>query len=269
MSNFFKGKTLVLPGVFNPLVAMSAKRVGFHALYLSGGALSASLGKPDIGLTTLAQVSEAAKHIVDATALPLLVDADTGFGNVFKTVRALEKTGAAGLHMEDQVDAKRCGHLKGKRLISTKLMCQKIRTACQARRKKDFVILARTDARGVEGLESAIERAKAYLQAGADGIFPEGLQSAAEFRTFAKALPKIPLLANMTEFGKTPYLTVSQFSKLGYKMVIFPVSTLRLAMKAVEKGLTEIRAKGTQKGILKNMQTRKELYQLLNYGGKV
>lgn len=263
-----KKKPLVLPGVFNPLVGMAAKRAGFNALYLSGGALSASLGLPDIGVVTLAELTQHTKAILAATKLPLLVDADTGFGeavNVYRTVQMLEATGAAGLHIEDQVLPKRCGHLEGKELISEKEMCEKIAAAVAARRSNDFFIMARTDARSVEGLEKAIARGKAYVKAGADGIFPEGLQSAEEFKTFAKNFSKIPLLANMTEFGKTPFIDVNQFDKLGYSIVIFPVTSLRLAMKAVEKGFSEIQKKGTQKNIVDQMQTRKELYELLQY----
>lgn len=261
-------KPLVLPGAFNPLVARAAAAAGFHGAYLSGGALSASLGFPDIGLLTLEEVARAAREIVAAAELPLLVDADTGFGeavNVRRTVRALEDAGAAGLHIEDQVLPKRCGHLEGKELISEKAMCEKIRAAVGARRRKDFFIMARTDARGVEGVEAAIARARAYLKAGADGIFPEGLTSVEEFSAVAKALPKTILLANMTEFGKTPLISAAEFSRLGYAIVIFPVTLLRLAMKAVEKGLKELNEKGSQKELVQSMQTRKELYELLGY----
>ena len=259
---------LVLPGVFNPLVGLAAKQAGFKSLYLSGGALSACLGQPDIGLITLSELSAAARAIVEKTELPLLVDADTGFGeavNVYRTVQTLEKAGVAGLHIEDQVLPKRCGHLEGKELISTKAMCEKIKGAVAARKNKDLFLMARTDARAIEGLEGAIARAKAYVQAGADGIFPEGLTSKEEFGKFAKAFPKIPLLANMTEFGKTPFISVQEFGKLGYAMVIFPVTLLRLAMKAVEMGLSEIKKSGSQKNLIDNMQTRKELYKLLDY----
>ncbi|OGQ05954.1 MAG: methylisocitrate lyase [Deltaproteobacteria bacterium RIFCSPLOWO2_12_FULL_44_12] len=263
-----KKKPLVLPGVFNPLVGMQAKQVGFKALYLSGGALSASLGHPDIGLVTLSELASHARAIVSATSLPLLVDADTGFGeivNVHRTVKVLEKAGAAGLHIEDQVLPKRCGHLEGKELISTKAMCEKIRAACAARKNKDFFIMSRTDARAVEGLKGAVNRAKAYLKAGADGIFPEGLTSIQEFTQFAKAFPKTPLLANMTEFGKTPFIDANQFAKMGYAMVIFPVTALRLAMKSIETGFKMIKNKGTQKDLISKMQTRSELYKMLDY----
>ncbi len=263
-----KKNPLVLPGVFNPLVGMAAKKSGFQALYLSGGALSASLGMPDIGLMTLSELTHHTKAIVQATDLPILVDADTGFGeavNVHRTVRELESAGAAGCHIEDQILPKRCGHLEGKELVSVEAMCEKIAAACQARREKDFFIMARTDARAIEGLDGAVARGKAYLKAGADGIFPEGLTTQEEFAAFAHAFPNKVLLANMTEFGKTPFIDVNQFDKMGYSIVIFPVTALRLAMKAVEKGFAEIKAKGTQKDLIDVMQTRNELYQLLGY----
>ena len=267
-----KKKPLVLPGVFNPLVGLAAKKTGFKALYLSGGALSASLGLPDIGLITLDELAAHARAIVRATGLPLLVDADTGFGeavNIYRTIQMLEEAGVAGLHIEDQVLPKRCGHLEGKELISKEAMCEKITAAIAARKTKDFFIMARTDARAVEGIEKTIERGKAYIQAGADGLFPEGLQTIQEFQIVAKSFPKTPLLANMTEFGKTPYIDADHFAKLGYAIVLFPVTTLRLAMKAAEKGLEEIKNKGTQKEIVDQMQTRKELYALLDYEGYV
>lgn len=269
-----KKETLVMPGAFNPLVGMAAKRAGFKALYLSGGALSASLGQPDIGLVTLTELASHTRTIVAATQLPLLVDADTGFGeavNVYRTVQTLESAGAAGLHIEDQVLPKRCGHLEGKELVSKEEMVEKIKAAVAARKNGDFFIMARTDARAIKGLDGAIERAKAYVKAGADGIFPEGLTSVDEFAKFSKALrqgsgqPKTMLLANMTEFGKTPFIDADQFARLGYSMIIFPVTLLRLAMKAVEKGLEEIKAKGTQKNLIAEMQTRNELYKLLDY----
>lgn len=257
-----------MPGAFNPLAARAIAAAGFKGAYLSGGALSASLGFPDIGLLTLEQVVGAARSILAASPLPLLVDADTGFGDadgVRQTVRALEEAGASGLHIEDQVLPKRCGHLEGKELISEKAMCEKIGAAVGARRNKDFFIMARTDARGPEGLDAAIARARAYLKAGADGIFPEGLTSVEEFSAVAKALPKAILLANMTEFGKTPFISAAEFGRLGYAIVIFPVTLLRLAMKAVEKGLKELKERGSQKELIQIMQTRKELYDLLEY----
>lgn len=265
-------KALLLPGVFNPLAGLAAKRAGFRALYLSGGALSASLGLPDIGLLTLEEVARQARSIVQACDLPLLVDADTGFGeavNVWRTVREMERAGAAGIHIEDQVLPKRCGHLEGKELIPEEAMCEKISAAIQARKDKNFFIMARTDARAVEGLERAIGRARAYLKAGADGLFPEGLSSREEFKIFAMSFPRTILLANMTEFGKTPLISAREFEKMGYKIVLFPVTLLRLAMKGVEKGLKELKARGTQKRLMKIMQTRKGLYDLLNYDSYV
>jgi len=263
-------KPLILPGVFNPLVGLAAKEAGFKALYLSGGAFSASMGRPDIGLIDISELVTQAKNIVAATDLPLLVDADTGFEEEFgvgNSVAYLKTTNAAGIHIEDQVDAKKCGHLEGKQLISKKKMCEKVKEAAQAKGKSDFFIMARTDARGVEGIEAAIDRTKAYVKAGADGIFPEGLTSKEEFAQFAKEMAGTPLLANMTEFGKTPFITASEFGKIGYNMVIYPVTTLRLAMKAVEKGLKAIKQTGTQESLINEMQTRKELYKLLDYDG--
>ena len=263
--SLWKESPLLLPGAFNALVGLSAKKIGFRALYFSGGAFSASMGIPDVGIFTLSQLAATVETIVKATGLPILVDADTGFGDVSKTVTTLEKIGAAGIHLEDQIVDKRCGHLEGKQLISIDAMAQKIKAAVKARRDKDFVLMARTDARGAEGLKATIERGKAYIQAGADALFPEGLQTKEEFQEVAKAFPKIPKLANMTEFGKTPYFSAKEFSECGYPMVIFPVTTLRLAMKAIEKGLKEIQSKGSQKDLINIMQTRTELYDLLGY----
>lgn len=261
-------KPLILPGVFNPLVAMAAASEGFEGLYLSGGALSASLGKPDIGLTTLDDLTHAVLGITAVSALPLLVDADTGFGEAVhaaETVRRLESAGAAGCHLEDQVLPKRCGHLENKELVSREAMCAKLKAAKGAKTNPDFLLIARTDAFALEGLDGAIARAQSYLEAGADAIFPEGLTSPEIFTAFAKAFPDTPLLSNMTEFGKTPFITAEEFGRLGYAIVIFPVTTLRLAMKNVIDGLREIRKNGTQKKIVDKMQTRKELYELLKY----
>ena len=266
--SLWKKPPVVLPGAFNALTGMAAKKAGFKALYFSGGAFSATLGLPDVGLFTLTELEGAVQKIVAATELPILVDADTGFGeavNVCRTVETLEAAGAAGLHLEDQVLPKRCGHLDGKELIPAEKMCEKIRAAILTRKDPDFVLMARTDARATEGIEGAIRRAKKYLEAGADAIFPEGLQSVAEFKTFSHALPKTPLLANMTEFGKTPFISANEFAEMGFAMVIFPVTLLRLAMKAVTEGLSQIRDTGTQKGLVDRMQTRKELYDLLDY----
>ena len=265
---FNREKPLVLPGAFNPLVAMAAEREGFSGLYLSGGALSATLGKPDIGLTTLEDLSHAVRSITSVSDLPLLVDADTGFGeavNAAETIRKLEAAGAAGCHLEDQVLLKRCGHLENKELVSCEAMCAKLKAAVNAKTNPDFCLMARTDAFALEGLDGAIRRAQSYLEAGADGIFPEGLISRDDFKKFAAAFPDTPLLANMTEFGKTSFITTKEFGDLGYAIVIFPVTTLRLAMKNVIDGLREIKKTGTQEKIIDKMQTRKELYELLKY----
>jgi len=261
------GKLLRLPGAYSPLVAMAIERHGFDGVYVSGAALSADLGLPDIGLTTLPEVSARGGAIARATHLPALIDADTGFGealNAARTVQMLEDAGLCGCHLEDQVNPKRCGHLDNKSLVTTQAMADKIRAGARARRDKNFLIMARTDARATEGLDGAITRAKTYMDAGADAIFPEALGDEREFEKFRKAI-RAPLLANMTEFGKSKLLTARQLSDLGINIVIYPVTTLRLAMKAVEEGLATIKSKGTQKSLVKQMQTRAELYEILRY----
>jgi methylisocitrate lyase len=261
------GKLLRMPGAFSPLVAMAIQRHGFDGVYISGAALSADLGLPDIGLTTLSEVAARGGAIAQATDLPALIDADTGFGealNVARTIKTLEAAKVCGCHLEDQVNPKRCGHLDGKSLVTTQAMVEKLRAAVGARRDKNFLIMARTDARAVEGLDGAIARAKAYVDAGADAIFPEALADEGEFEKFRKAI-KVPLLANMTEFGKSKLLTAKQLSDLGFNIVIYPVTTLRLAMKAIEDGLAAIKDKGTQESVVSKMQTRAELYELLRY----
>jgi methylisocitrate lyase len=258
-----------LPGAFSPLVARLAERIGFRAVYLSGGALSADNGVPDIGLLTLTEFVAEAQLTAQATALPLLCDADTGFGealNVERTVRLFEAAGVAGIHLEDQELPKRCGHLSGKSLVSPEEMAAKIRAACAARRDRDFVIIARTDARGVNGFDDAVARAKLYLDAGADAIFPEALETPDEFARFAKAVP-CPLLANMTEFGKSPNMTVKQLGDLGYRMILFPLTAFRVAMKAAEETLRNLFEHGTQAASIPRMMTRAELYDLLGYTG--
>ncbi len=257
---------IVAPGVFNPAVALLAARMGFKALYLSGAALTGSLAMPDLGLITLSELAAFTRYIARVAPAPLIVDADTGFGeaiNVARTVRELEESGAAAIQIEDQVMPKKCGHLSGKELVSPEDMAKKIIAAVEARRR-ETVIIARTDARAVEGLEGAVERAKIYLEAGADVIFPEALESLEEFREFARRV-KAPLLANMTEFGRTPYITVSEFREAGYKIVIFPVTTFRASMKASKEVLEEIMEKGTQRGILDKLMTRREFYDLIGY----
>lgn len=261
------GNLLRFPGAFSPLVAMAIQRHSFDGVYVSGAALSADLGLPDIGLTTLSEVAARGGAIARATDLPALIDADTGFGealNVARTIRTFEDAGICGCHLEDQVNPKRCGHLDGKSLVTTQAMVEKIRAAVGARRDQNFLIMARTDARASEGLDGAIARAKAYVDAGTDAIFPEALADEGEFEKFRKAI-KVPLLANMTEFGKSKLLTAKQLSNLGINIVIYPVTTLRLAMKAIEDGLATIKSDGTQESIVSKMQTRAELYELLRY----
>jgi methylisocitrate lyase len=261
------GKLLRFPGAFSPLVAMAIQRHGFDGVYVSGAALSADLGLPDIGLTTLSEVAARGGAIARATDLPALIDADTGFGealNVARSVQTLEDAGLCGCHLEDQVNPKRCGHLEHKSLVTTQTMVEKIRAAVSARRDRTFVIMARTDARASEGLDGVIARGKAYVDAGADAFFPEALADEGEFEKIRKAI-QVPLLANMTEFGKSKLLTARQLSELGFNLVIYPVTTLRLAMKAIEGGLEVIRQQGSQESLLGGMQTRADLYDLLRY----
>ncbi|ORV53807.1 methylisocitrate lyase [Mycolicibacter engbaekii] len=261
------GRLQRFPGAFSPLVAKLVAEIGFEGVYVSGAALSADLGLPDIGLTTLTEVAGRGAQIAAATSLPTFIDADTGFGepmNAARTVTVLEDAGLAGCHLEDQVNPKRCGHLDGKAVVPVGEMVKRLRAAVTARRDPNFVICARTDAAGIEGLASAIDRAKAYADAGADLIFTEALRGPAEFEAFRAAVPT-PLLANMTEFGKSELLTAAQLGDLGYNAVIYPVTTLRLAMFAVEAGLREIDSAGTQSGLLDRMQQRSRLYELLRY----
>ena len=258
---------IAIPGVFNALVAKIAERLRHDAVYLSGGALSAAFGVPDVGLLTLSEFVNEARTIARATRLPLLCDADTGFGealNVERCVQLFEEAGVAGIHLEDQVLPKRCGHLSGKYLITAEAMAAKIRAAVAAKRDADFVIIARTDARGANGFDDAVRRAKLYLQAGADAIFPEALESPDEFAAFAKAVPA-PLLANNTEFGRSPNLTVEAFGALGYCMVLFPLTALRAALKSARDALADIKTLGHQRDRLPQMLTRAELYDLLGY----
>lgn len=258
-----------LPGAFNALVAKLIEAQGFDAIYCTGAGISTSLlGLPDIGLISLSEMTRMVGYICNAVKLPVICDADTGFGNainVMRTVWEFEKVGAAGIHIEDQVAPKRCGHVAGKEVVSAEEMVGKIKAATCARTNPDFIIIARTDAKSAEGFKGAVERAKRYRDAGADVIFPEALEAPEEFSQFSRAIPDIPLLANMTEFGKTPYLSVEEFRQLGYKIVIFPVSTMRIAMKAVKEFLQELKGEGTQKSSLQKMQTRKELYDLIEY----
>jgi methylisocitrate lyase len=259
---------LAVPGVFNALVARLAENAGFQAVYQSGAALSAGLAAvPDVGLLTQIEFAEQARYLARAVSIPVISDADTGFGEplcVERTVELFESAGLAGLHLEDQVLPKRCGHLSGKMLVERDTMVAKIRAAVSARVDADFVIIARTDARGVRGMTDALDRARAYVDAGADLIFPEALESASEFEQFAREI-SVPLVANMTEFGKSPLLTVRELESLGYRLVLFPVTVFRVAMKAVEQALGRIAADGSQQGLLGAMQTRAELYDLLGY----
>lgn len=261
------GRLLRFPGAFSPLVAKVVEELGFEGVYISGAALSADLALPDIGLTTLSEVAGRGQQIAAATDLPVLIDADTGFGeplNVARSVRTFEEAGVAGCHIEDQVNPKRCGHLDHKAVVECDEMLRRVRAAVAARRDKAFVICARTDARGVEGLGAAIERAKAYVQAGADVVFPEALTSEAEFAAFRAAID-VPLIANMTEFGKSPLLDTRALTQLGFNLVIYPVTTLRLAMGAIENGLRALRDNGSQSALIDQMQTRARLYELLGY----
>ncbi|BBX60550.1 Methylisocitrate lyase [Mycobacterium shottsii] len=261
------GRLLRFPGAYSPLVARLVAEIGFDGVYVSGAALSADLGLPDIGLTTLTEISARGAQIAAASELPTFIDADTGFGepmSAARTVAVLEDAGLAGCHLEDQVNPKRCGHLDGKAVVPVGVMVSRLRAAVSARRDPNFIVCARTDAAAVEGPSAAIDRAKAYADAGADLIFTEALRTSAEFEQFRAAV-NTPLLANMTEFGKSGLLSTDQLREIGYNVVIYPVTTLRLAMYAVEAGLREIADAGTQSGLLNRMQQRSRLYELLRY----
>ena len=261
------GKLLRFPGAFSPLVSLLIERQGFEGVYISGAVLSADLGLPDVGLTTLSEVAHRGRAIARVTSLPAIIDADTGFGepmSAARTVQEFEELGLCGCHFEDQLNPKRCGHLDNKSLVPAADMVKKLCAATNARRDANFIIIARTDARESEGLAGAIERAKAYVAAGADMIFPEALHDESEFEQFRKAV-NVPLLANMTEFGKSKLLSARQLADLGVNLVIYPVTTLRLAMKAVEQGLAVLKSEGTQTSLLDEMQTRAELYELIQY----
>ncbi len=260
-----RGPILPLPGAYNGLAALQAKRAGFEALYLSGAAMSASMGLPDLGIITVEDVCGFIRQVSRASALPVLVDGDTGYGealNVMHMVRAFEEAGAAAVHIEDQVLPKKCGHLNDKRLVAPEEMAAKIAAAARARRH--LYIIARTDAAASEGLDGAVARAQRYLEAGADAIFPEALTSAEMFREFAQRIDA-PLLANMTEFGRTPYFTAEEFRAMGYRMVIWPVSALRIAAKAHEELYATIAREGGPKSLIGRMQTRQELYETIAY----
>jgi methylisocitrate lyase len=268
LRELLKQKAIIrAPGAFSPLVAMEIERTGFEAIYVSGAVLSADLGLPDIGLTTLSEVADRAEQIARVTDLPTIVDCDTGFGepmSVARTVRMMEDRGIAGFHLEDQVNPKRCGHLDGKTVVSSEDMVRRIKAAVDARRDPNTVIIARTDARMIEGLDAMIARANAYAEAGADMIFTEALLTAEDWKQ-ASAEISAPLLANMTEFGKSDLLSAGELQDLGASMVIYPVTSLRIAMKSVTDALGDIEASGTQRDIIGKMQTRQELYDLLQY----
>ena len=263
-NNLKKQKILRFPGAYNPLTSKLISEIGFDGVYISGAVMANDLGMPDIGITTLNEVSYRANQISRSTDLPSIVDADTGFGNCSKTIQTFEKLGLTGCHIEDQIDQKRCGHLDNKEIISLKEMVKKINISVNAKIDKNFLVVARTDANTVEGIEKTIDRVKAYEDAGADIIFPEAMKNEEEFEKIRKN-SKISLLANMTEFGKSKILSSKQLENLGYQIVIYPVTTQRLAMKNVEDGLRVIMRDGHQNNIIDKMQTRKRLYELVEY----
>lgn len=261
------GSILKFPGSHAPLVSLEIERQGFDGIYISGAALSADLCLPDIGLTTLTEVTQRGRQIARVTSLPAIIDIDTGFGepmSAARTIQELEELGIAGCHLEDQENPKRCGHLDNKSLVSRDDMARKIMAAVDAKKDQNFVLFARTDARASEGMEAAIDRAKAYVDAGADAIFPEAMEGEKEFEIFRKAID-VPMMANMTEFGKSPLLSAQQLENLGYNLVIYPVTTMRLAMGAIREGLAEVAKTGTQEGVVDRMLTRAELYELIRY----
>ncbi len=261
------GRLLRMPGAFNPLSARLIERKGFDGVYISGAVLSADLGLPDIGLTTLTEVASRGGQIARTTELPTLIDADTGFGepmNAARTVQEMENAGISGLHIEDQVNPKRCGHLDGKEVVGLDIAVRRIRAAVEGRRDPDFLIMARTDVRAVEGVEAAKDRAKALVDAGADAIFPEAMRTLEEFEAIREAVD-VPVLANMTEFGKSELFTTSQLESVGINLVIWPVSLLRIAMGAAERALDTLAEHGALTSRLGEMQHRAELYELISY----
>ena len=262
--NLKKNKILRVPGAYNPLTAKIIEEIGYDGVYVSGGVMSNDLGYPDIGLTSLKEVSYRSKQIARITNLPTIVDIDTGFKSCKKTIKTFEKIGVTAVHIEDQVSQKRCGHLDNKELITSKKMFKKIKECVAAKKDKNFKIIARSDARNVEGLDKMIDRCKAYIDAGAEIIFPEALKNEKEFEIVRKKL-NCYLLANMTEFGKSKLLNFKKLENLGYNIVIYPVTTQRLAMKSVEDGLRIIFEDGHQNNIIDKMQTRKRLYEIVEY----
>jgi len=260
-------EALVIPGVYNAATALLAQDAGFKAIYVSGAAISNSCGLPDTGLLSMEEVAWLSSYIIAAVKIPVIIDADTGYGGLKETrqcVRLFEEAGASAVQIEDQESPKRCGHLSGKSVVSTKEFCEKIKVACKARRSKDTLIIARTDVRAAEGIDGAIERARAYIEAGADVVFPEALKTRAEFAVFSSAI-KAPLIANMTEFGVTPYIKAAEFRKMKYAGVIFPVTAFRAGMRAAKEVFAELSSKGSQAGILKKLETRSAINRLLNY----
>ena len=267
VSKLKTGNLLRFPGAYNALVAKLIEEIGYDGVYVSGGVMANDLGMPDIGLTTLHDVSTKSHQIARVTNLPTIIDIDTGFGeamNVSRTIETIEGLGVSGCHIEDQMNPKRCGHLDNKELVSTEEMVKKIKAAVKARKDNNFQIIARTDANAAEGLEKTIARAQAYVDAGADIVFPEALKDEKEFEEFRKKI-KVYLLSNMTEFGKSKLLTKEQLENLGYNIVIYPVTTQRLALKNVEDGLKQIFEEGHQNNVIGKMQTRKRLYELVDY----
>lgn len=264
-----RGGIVVAPGVYDAITAIAAVKSGFEAVYMTGsGATTALTGLPDIGLATATEMVMKAGYIADAVRVPVISDADTGYGNainVMRTVRQFERAGVAAIHIEDQVAPKRCGHVTGKQVIPVEEAAGKIRAAVEARTDPDFVIIARTDSRAVNGFEDAVRRGRAYMEAGADVIFPEALESREEFAAYAREVDA-PLLANMTEFGKSPYISAQELAEMGYKVVIFPTTAVRVALKAVLELYSELKRTGTQTGSLDRMLTRQQYYDLIDYG---
>ncbi len=260
---------ITMPGAYNAMTARMIQQNGFEAVYITGaGLINSMTGYPDIGMLSVTEVTQLAGNIADAVSIPCICDADTGFGEslqITRTIQLFEKAGIAGVHLEDQVMPKRCGHLDGKQVVTIEQMQTRIASALAARQNPDFMVIARVDARAIEGLDAAITRAKAYVEAGADMIFAEAMQSREEFEAMSRALPNTPLLANMTEFGKSPYLSAADFEALGYKVVIFPMTLFRLMMHAAQEMLGVLKRDGSQQAMLDKMQTRQSLYDVIDY----
>lgn len=260
-------RSIMVPGAFNAMSALIAEKTGFEAVYISGSGVAGNMGLPDLSVTSLTEVTEECRKMSSAVRIPVIVDADTGFGetiNVIRTVRDLEQAGASAIHLEDQVLPKRCGHLSGKKVVPVEDMVLKIKAAVSAKKNKDFMIIARTDSRAVEGFDSAKERIRKYIEAGADAIFPEAMETENEFREIASAF-KVPLMANMTEFGKSPLLSFDELSGMGYRMVLFPLTAFRTMLKSTESIYRTIKDKGTQRNSLDSLMSREEYYQYIGY----